>query len=105
MRFLKVNYNNNIIYELKVKEAKIVEMWKRRVRGRVSTKKRGQPLTLSPKLTHESTLLFYNSFCLPFVIVDQLKNIHAAWLVGQVIDPVYTFLPGTTSYHSSIGIT
>jgi hypothetical protein len=69
MKFLKVNYNNNIIYELMVKESKFVEMWKRRLMLRVSTKKRGQPLTLSPKLTHESTLLFYNSFCLSFVIV------------------------------------
>jgi hypothetical protein len=35
-------------------------------------KKRGQPLTLSSKLTHESTLLFYNTFYLLFVVVYQL---------------------------------
>jgi hypothetical protein len=30
--------------------------------------KKGQPLTLTLKLTHESTLLFYNSFYLPLVV-------------------------------------
>jgi len=32
--------------------------------------KKGQPLTLTLKLTHESTLLFYNAFNLPLVVAD-----------------------------------
>ena len=34
--------------------------------------KKGQPLTLTLKLTHESTLLFYNSFYLLAVVGYQL---------------------------------
>jgi hypothetical protein len=43
MRFSKVNYNNNIIYDKKVKGAEIVEMWKNRVWLRVSKKKEDSP--------------------------------------------------------------
>ena len=39
--------------------------------GGMSGRKKGeQPLTLLPRLTHESTLLFYNPFCLSLFVVE-----------------------------------
>ena len=87
----------------KLKENKNVEMWKIRLRPGVSIKKRGQPLTLSPKLTHESTLLFYNSFCLPFIVIDQLENVQATRFVGYVY-PVHAHLANSGCHYSSVSV-
>ena len=46
--------------------------------------KKGQPLTLTLKLTHESTLLFYNSFYLLAVVGYQLKYIYTVWQVVYI---------------------
>ena len=40
-------------------------------------KKKGAAPNATPRLTHESTLLFYNAFCLLLIVVEKLDDIHA----------------------------
>jgi hypothetical protein len=43
----------------------------------VNAKKKGAAPNATPRLTHESTLLFYNSFGLLLIITYQLYDVHA----------------------------
>jgi hypothetical protein len=55
------------------KRLRVDVLWKSGKKiGKYEHNKKRQPLRLSSKLTNESTLLFYNTFYLLFVVVYQL---------------------------------